>query len=116
MTPSDGGDPVHLLHLLGYLYSQHGETKRGIVLLLIAARIAPGNVRVWRTLAHSFLADGAPNRAIAVIEHLREMDEADHPALDLLMSRALWASGRRVEARRCFRDFLMRRASSDVRT
>jgi type III secretion protein Y len=112
MSAPDGGDPVHLLHLLGYLYSQHGETKRGIVLLLIAARIAPGNVRVWRTLANAFLADGAPDRAIAVLEHLRRMDGADHPALDLLMSRALWASGRRVEARRYFHDFLARRDPS----
>lgn len=100
------GDPVQLLHLLGYLYSQHGETRRGIVMLLVAARIAPGNVRVWRTLAKAFLADGAPNRAIKVIEHLRRMDDADHPALHLLMSRALWACGRRVEARNSFRDFL----------
>jgi type III secretion protein Y len=109
MTAPVDGDPVPLLHLLGYLYSQHGEPKRGIVLLLIAARLSPHNVRVWRTLAYAFLADGAPNRAIAVIEHLRGIDDADHPALDLLMSRALWACGSRVEARRCFRNFLARR-------
>jgi type III secretion protein Y len=112
MTVPVDGDQVQLLHLLGYLYGQHGETKRGIVMLLIAARLAPGNVGVWRTLAHAFLADGAPKRAIAVIEHLRRMNGADHPALDLLMSRALWACGRRIEARRCFRDFLARRDQS----
>jgi hypothetical protein len=112
MTAPVDGDPVQLLHLLGYLYSQHGETKRGIVMLLIAARVAPGNIRVWRTLAHAFLVDGAPNRAIAVIEHLRRLKDDDHPALDLLMSRALWACGRRIEARRSFRDFLARREQS----
>jgi type III secretion protein Y len=101
--------PVQLLHLLGYLYSQHGETKRGLVLLLIAIRLAPDNVGIWRTLAHSFLADGAPNLTIAVIERLRLMNDADHPVLDLLMGRALWACGRRIEARRSFRDFLARR-------
>jgi type III secretion protein Y len=112
MSPSGDSGPVQLLHLLGHLYCQHGETKRGIVLLLIAARLAPEHVGVWRTLAHSFLADGAPSRAIAVIEHLRQADESnesDHPALDLLMGRALWACGRRAEARRSFGDFLARR-------
>lgn len=106
MSEPAESDAVELLHLLGYLYGQHGEIKRGIVMLLIAVRLAPDNVAVWRTLAYAFLDDGAPNRAIAVIEHLRGMKDADHPALDLLMSRALWACGRRIEARRCFRDFL----------
>jgi len=101
---------VQLLHALGYLYGQHGETKRGLVLLLIAARLAPDDVGILRTLAHAFLADGAPDRTIAVINRLRAMEEADHPVLDLLMGRALWASGRPIEARRSFRDFLERRA------
>lgn len=112
MTAPIDSAPVQLLHLLGYLYGQHGETKRGLVLLLIAARLDPDNVGVWRTLAHSFLADGAPNMTIAVIERLRVMDDSDHPGLDLLMGRALWACGRRIEARRSFRDFLARRDQS----
>jgi hypothetical protein len=37
------------------------------------------------------------------------MPDADHPALDLLLGRALWACGRQIEARRSFRDFLERR-------
>jgi type III secretion protein Y len=112
MTAPIDSAPVQLLHLLGYLYGQHGETKRGLVLLLIAARLAPDNVGIWRTLAHSFLADGAPDRTIAVIERLRLMDDSGDPALDLLMGRALWACGRRIEARRSFRDFLARRNQS----
>jgi len=112
MTAPIDSASVQLLHLLGHLYGQHGETKRGLVLLLIAARLAPDNVEIWRTLAHSFLADGAPNRTIAVIDRLRLMKDADHPVLDLLMARALWACGRRVEARRSFRDFLSRRDQS----
>jgi type III secretion protein Y len=107
MTASED-DAVQLLHVLGHLYSQHGQTERGIVLLLIAVRIASDNSDVWRTLVHAFLADGTPERAIVAIGRLREMSEPDDPALDLLMSRALWASGRRIEARRCFRDFLER--------
>jgi type III secretion protein Y len=100
---------VQLLHALGYLYGEHGETKRGLVLLLLAARLAPDDVGILRTLVHAFLLDDAPERAIAVINRLRSMPEADHPALDLLMGRALWACGRHIEARRSFRDFLERR-------
>jgi type III secretion protein Y len=110
-APVDDG-PVQLLHMLGHLYSRHGETRRGVVMLLIAARLAPDNAGIWRTLAYAFLADGAPERAIAVVGHLRVMGEPDHPALDLLMSRALWACGRRTEARRSFRDFLTHRVQS----
>jgi|SRR5215471_14479946 len=109
MTGAVDHGSVQLLHALGYLYGQHGESKRGLVLLLIAARLAPDNVGIWRTLAHAFLVDGAPEHTIAVIERLRSMEGADHPVLDLLMSRALWACGRRIEARRSFRDFLERR-------
>lgn len=100
---------VQLLHALGYLYGEHGETKRGLVLLLLAARLAPDDVGILRTLVHAFLLDDAPERAIAVINRLRSMPDADHPALDLLMGRALWACGRPIEARRSFRDFLERR-------
>ncbi|MBO0736947.1 MAG: hypothetical protein J2P48_10320 [Alphaproteobacteria bacterium] len=108
MTVSDDDDSVQLLHLLGHLYSQHGQTKRGVILLLIAARLAPESASIWATLAHAFLADGAPDRAIVAIGRVRQMSESDDPAVDLLMSRALWASGRPLEARRCFRDFLER--------
>jgi type III secretion protein Y len=101
--------PVQLLHALGYLYGEHGETKRGLVLLLLAARLAPDDVGILRTLVYAFLLDEAPERAIAVINRLRSMPEANHPALDLLMGRALWACGRQIEARRSFRDFLERR-------
>ena len=100
---------VQLLHALGYLYGQQGETKRGLVLLLLAARLAPDDVGILRTLAHAFMQDGAPERAIAVIERLRSMREADHPILDLMMGRALWACGRQAEARRSFHDFLAQR-------
>ena len=40
MTP--GRDQtVELLHALGHLYARHSQPKRGLVLLLIAARLAP---------------------------------------------------------------------------
>jgi type III secretion protein Y len=100
---------VQLLHTLGYLYGQQGETERGLVLLLLASRLAPDDVGVLRTLVHAFMLNGRPERAIAVIERLRSMREADHPTLDLMMGRALWACGRPLEARRSFHRFLERR-------
>lgn len=105
---------VQLLHALGYLYETHGQTKRGLVLLLIAARLCPDHIGVLRTLAHAFLADGSPHRAMAVIDRLRSMGGGDHPLNDLLTSQALWAAGREMEARRYFRDFLDRRQTNEV--
>ena len=99
-------DTVHLLHAVGYLYGHHGQTKRALVLLLIAARLAPEDVGVLRTLAYAFLMDGSPHRAIAVIDQLRSMRGGEHPVLDLLASRAFWACGRENEARRAYRAYL----------
>jgi type III secretion protein Y len=107
MTTED--DAAELLHSLGYLYSHHGQTQRGLVLLLIAARIAPGNVGILRTLAHGLIADGYGERALAVIERLARLEPDASPILQLLKSRALWASGEKLEARRCFREYLERR-------
>jgi type III secretion protein Y len=101
-------DAVHLLHAVGYLYGHHGQRKRALVLLLIAARLAPDDVGVLRTLAHAFLMDGSPHRAIAVIDQLRSMRGGEHPVLDLLASRALWACGREHEARRAYRAYVSR--------
>jgi type III secretion protein Y len=97
---------AQLMHVLGYLYAHHGQSKRGLVLLLIAARLAPDDVPILRTLAYTFLMDGSPNHALTVLDRLRGMEGADHPVLHLLTGRALWACGRRLEARSAFNDFL----------
>src|SRR5262245_63008626 len=97
---------VQLLHGLGYLYGRYGQPKRALVLLLIAARIAPDDVGVLRTLAHVFLLDGAPRRAAAVLDRLAGLDGAEHPVLDLLRVLVLWECGRRPEARQAFRRYL----------
>jgi len=100
---------VRLLHGLGYLYGRYGQQKRAIVLLLIAARLAPDDVGVLRMLAHLFLLDGAPRRAAAVLERLAGLDGAEHPMLDLLRARVQWASGDQDEARASIRRYLQRR-------
>ena len=105
-------DTVELLHALGYLYSQHGQTQRGLVLLLIAARIAPNNAGVLRTLAYALTTDGYGDRALAVIERLAMLEPRWSPTLQLLKSRALWVSGDKIEARRCFREYVEKRDDS----
>lgn len=107
-------DVLQLLHALGHIYANHGQTKRALVLQLIASRLEPENKAVLRTLAYTFLSDGSPDRALAVIARLRALNE-DDPSLDLLQSRALWEAGNQIEARRAFRNFLdRRRQPSDV--
>jgi type III secretion protein Y len=107
----DAVDPsaVRLLHVLGYLYGEHGQTKRAIAMLLIATRLDPNDIGVLRTLAHTFIIDGSPDQAMLVLDRLRGMDDVGHPALELLTARALWASGRELDARRSFQDFLIHR-------
>jgi type III secretion protein Y len=100
---------VRLLHGLGYQYGRYGQSKRALVLLLIAARLAPDDAAVLRTLAHVLLLDGAPRRAAAVLERLAGLEGAEHPALDLLRSRVLRECGRKDEARDAFRRYVARR-------
>ena len=100
---------VELLHVLGHLYAESGESKRALALLAVAVQLAPGHIELLRTLAHTFLIDRDPERALFVIERLRELEGGDHPTLDLLASHALWSAGRPLDARRSFRDFLDRR-------
>lgn len=105
-------DILQLLHGLGYIYANHGQTKRALVLQLIASHLSPENKPLLRTLAQTFLKDNAPDRALAVISRLRALKE-DDPSLDLLRSKALLMDGQGVEARRAFRDFLGRRKWKD---
>lgn len=106
------GNMVQFLHALGFLYANHGQTKRALVFQLIASRLEPENKPVLRTLAHTFLNDGVPDKALAVIARLRALDE-DDPSLDLLEGRALWLAGHKIEARRVFHHYIQRRRQDD---
>lgn len=108
MTTNDT-DTAELLHVVGYLYTHHGQAQRGLVLLLIAARIAPDHVGIMRTLAHALIVNGYGDRALAAIDRLAALEPDFPPTLQLLKSRALWVSGDRIEARRCFREYVDKR-------
>ena len=105
---------AQLLQVLGHVYASHGQTKRAIALQMIAAWLTPDDPALLRTLAHTFLLDGAPDKALPVIERLRAIEGDDHPGLSLMRSRALKAAGQDQEAREAFLKFIdlrKRRAS-----
>jgi type III secretion protein Y len=105
-------ETAELLHSLGYLYAHHGQVQRGLVLLLIAAWIAPSDLGILRTLAFALTADGHGERALAVIDRIASLEPEFPPTLQLLRSRALWVSGDKIEARRCFRSYVEARGQS----
>lgn len=104
MTP----DQQDLLQALAFLYLRHGQNRRALTLILLAARNAPDHVGILRTLAYAFLANDAPEEALDVIERLETLDFASGAGQirRLLKARALLHAGRRVEAKAVFRQFV----------
>lgn len=113
MTP----DQQDLLQALAFLYLRHGQNRRALTLILLAARHAPDDVGVLRTLAYAFVANDAPEEALDVIERLEKLDFAGgaDEMRRLLKARALLHAGRRVEAKAVFRQFVeIRKAKTGV--
>lgn len=111
MTP----DQQDLLQALAFLYLRHGQNRRALTLILLAARDAPDDVGILRTLAYAFVANDAPEEALDVIERLEKLDfgSDSERTRRLLKARALLHAGRRVEAKAVFRQFVgMRRAGT----
>ena len=109
MTP----EQRDLLQALAFLYLRHGQNRRALTLILMAARDAPDDVGVLRMLAYAFVANDAPEEALDVIERLEKLDFAGSAdqVRHLLKARALLHAGRRAEARAVFRKFVaMRKA------
>jgi type III secretion protein Y len=104
-------DAVELLKGMGELYRRGGQVQRGLVMLLIAAHLSPDDPALLRSLATAFTAGGQPDRALRAIDRLTKI-EGDSPDLLLLRSRALWRAARKVEARQCFKDYLIARRAA----
>jgi type III secretion protein Y len=107
MTP----DQLDLLKALAFLYLRHGQNRRALTLILLSAKHAPEDIGVLRTLAYAFIANDAPEEALEVIERLERLDFAEGAdrTRRLLKARALLHAGRRVEARKVFRQFVEQR-------
>ncbi len=108
-----------LLHALAFLYLRHGQNRRALSLIMLAARRAPNDVGLMRTLAYAFIANGAAKEALDVIERLERADKAGGAdrMRCLLKARALLHAGRLAEARALFRKFVeARKAGFDPQT
>lgn len=101
---------AEMLQVLGYLYLRFGQYRRALALLQIAAREAPEDPGVLRSLAYALVLNNAPEEALAVIEKLTSLEPSSRQAARLLESRALLLQGRTSEARRSFRQFVDQRA------
>ena len=105
--PSASSD---MLHVLGYLYLRFGQHRRALALLRIAARQAPADHGIMRSLAYALVLNRAAEEALAVIERLTSLEPASRQNTWLLESRALLLLGRTSEARQAFRHFVDFRA------
>lgn len=103
-------DSVAYLQEVGLLHWRGGNRDKGMVLLLLAAAIAPSDARVLRSLAEVFIEQGDGERGLATIRKISEI-EGGAEDLRVLTSRALWVSGDIQSARRMFQNYLNGRAS-----
>ncbi|GHB11811.1 type III secretion protein [Salinicola rhizosphaerae] len=110
MSQRDDRDAADLLHLIGYLYLQSGQRPRGLVLLLVANRLAPGHTGILHALCQGFLASGQGQRALHTIERIEATaPNPPDPALTLLRGRAQALNGDTDQARASYRDYLAQR-------
>ncbi|MGE7991676.1 tetratricopeptide repeat protein [Pseudomonas sp. NPDC089554] len=108
MKPREHHDSVELLKGLGDLYRRSGQAQRALVMLLIAAQMAPNDGALLRQLAMAFTDSGDALRALNVLDRAVAL-EGDSAALLLLRSHALWRAARKDEARQCFKRYLAAR-------
>ncbi|EPC00823.1 hypothetical protein L861_13615 [Litchfieldella anticariensis FP35 = DSM 16096] len=109
MTDDMDRNAADLLHMLGHLYIKSGSRKRGLVLLLLAAQIAPAHPGILHTLTQAFIVTGDTQRALETVGHLEHL-QGPSPTFSLLRSRALWVAGHHGDARHYFRDYVQRRS------
>ncbi len=79
-----------------------------MVLLLLAATIAPDDAAVLRSLVEIFIEQGDGERALATIQKIGEIEGTTRD-LQVLTSRALWANGDIPSARRTFQEHMKSR-------
>lgn len=111
MSARERHDSIELLKGLGDLYRRGGQPQRALVMLLIAAQMAPSDTTLLRYLAMAFTDSGDATRALNAIDRLLAL-EGESSGLLLLRSHALWRGGRRDEARQCFKRYLSARRAT----
>lgn len=99
-----------LLHWLGHFYLVHGQPKRALVMLMLAARETGNRDRaVLTALLLALVANGMAERAAEMLPWLTDLPGPQHSATHLVRARVLWSVGRREEAKREFRLFCAKR-------
>lgn len=111
MMSRERHDSIELLKGLGDLYRRSGQPQRALVMLLIAAQMAPQDGTLLCYLAMAFTDSGNASRALNALDRLTEQ-EGESPGLLLLRSHALWRGGRKDEARQCFKRYLSARRAA----
>ncbi|MDF0733059.1 tetratricopeptide repeat protein [Pseudomonas entomophila] len=104
-------DGIDLLKGLGDLYRRSGQPQRALVMLLIAAHMAPSDGALLRHLAMAFTDSGDAARALNALDRVIAL-EGESPGLLLLRSHALWRGARKDEARQCFKRYLAARRAT----
>lgn len=97
-------DAVDLLHCLGYVYLRHGQSRRAIVLLFLAARHDPRPI-ILAALALALVEAELGNPAIDILDRLAIDDPvlAADPRITTIRARALLAIGRQEDAQVLFK-------------
>lgn len=111
MLSREDQDAVELLKGMGELYRRGGQPQKGLVMLLIAAHLAPADPMLLRSLAMAFTDSAQPARALSALDRLVAA-EGESPGALLLRSRALWGAARKDEARQCFKRYLTARRAA----
>ncbi|MGY2288516.1 type III secretion protein [Pseudomonas sp. SDO528_S397] len=104
----DNDDAVQLLKGVGELYRRNGQAQRALVMLLIAASVAPEDGALLRSLVLAFTDSGDAGRALSALDRLVAL-EGESASLLLLRARALWYGDFKDEARQCFKRYLAAR-------
>ena len=102
---------VELLKGLADLYRRGGQPPRALVLLLIAAHVAPEDGALLSRLALLFIETDDASRALNALDRLVALQGESASSL-LLRSRALWLGADHDAARQCFKRYLAARRQS----
>ena len=102
-TPSLPPDAIELLHCLGYIYLRHGQSRRAIVLFLVAAQHG-GNPQILTALALALVESGLGEPALQVLDRLDGMapEWGSQRLIGVIRARAMLCMGEADQARALF--------------
>lgn len=109
-SPALAACPVDLMRLLGYVYLQHGQPARAMVMFDALHALDPADVQAARSLALSLLRCGQPEAALAPLQGLLDLGD-NHAATHVLRAQALLAVGRVADSALAMRAYVATRST-----